>query len=379
MANIARSVESVDAATFFCLDNLQQPSVSPTILNNVDMPSGPLSKSDRQFFHYPRDAMRASAEESAADDFVVFILRMFNYDEPDRVVHQQKKITFVMAGQREEKHCINDPESPLIAGAVAAFYQNNLIRSRAGLPRLSSKVFPGITMIGTAPIFYRIPVSEELLTAVATAAYRLRLPSYRGARLRLQTQNYTCSEVSYPLSSSVIKSPSTRFASHHSPLKLRLAPFRQVDVDLKRRIGSPPNWHPTFLPFHHFSPHQFCVRSRSAWYDALVSQHKGPASDENVHPTEGHSTLDNVMESSETCYGDGRYEWRTQQAYLFHCVILTAVHCSDLSFSERGLIYDIGGSRTSRSAWLPYFNDAETSLFLVPIPYFDELLRRTFA
>ncbi|OBZ65509.1 hypothetical protein A0H81_14462 [Grifola frondosa] len=186
-------VESVDAVTFFGHEDLPQPPVSHTILNNVDMPDGSLSKSDRQFFHYLRDAIRASGEESAADDFAAFILRMFNYDEPDRVIHQQKKISFIMAGQgidattdlclitftdylllvQKDKQYVtsDDPEPQLIAEAIAAFYQNNLTRDRTGLPRLPSTVFPGITMIGTAPIFYRIPVTEELLTVVATAAY----------------------------------------------------------------------------------------------------------------------------------------------------------------------------------------------------------------
>jgi len=38
------------------------------------------------------------------------------------------------------------------------------------------------------------------------------------------------------------------------------------------------------------------------------------------------------------------------------------------------MIYDVGGSRTSRTAWLPYFEDANAILFLAPISCFDELL-----
>ncbi|OSX63793.1 hypothetical protein POSPLADRAFT_1169191 [Postia placenta MAD-698-R-SB12] len=47
--------------------------------------------------------------------------------------------------------------------------------------------------------------------------------------------------------------------------------------------------------------------------------------------------------------------------------------------TERGIakewmIYDVGGARTSRAAWLPYFEDAHAILFLAPISCFDEVL-----
>ncbi|KAL4252694.1 P-loop containing nucleoside triphosphate hydrolase [Abortiporus biennis] len=38
------------------------------------------------------------------------------------------------------------------------------------------------------------------------------------------------------------------------------------------------------------------------------------------------------------------------------------------------IIYDVGGSRTTRSAWLPYFEDAHAILFLAPISCFNEHL-----
>lgn len=37
-------------------------------------------------------------------------------------------------------------------------------------------------------------------------------------------------------------------------------------------------------------------------------------------------------------------------------------------------IYDVGGCRTSRHAWLPYFEDLTSIIFLVPISCFDEQL-----
>jgi len=58
---------------------------------------------------------------------------------------------------------------------MAAFYETNKIRRAAGLPPLHSKTFAGITMVGTAPTFYKIPVTEEILISLATAQYPLQV------------------------------------------------------------------------------------------------------------------------------------------------------------------------------------------------------------
>ena len=39
-----------------------------------------------------------TGEESLVDDFAVFLLSMFEYDEPDRLIHQRKEVSFVMCG-----------------------------------------------------------------------------------------------------------------------------------------------------------------------------------------------------------------------------------------------------------------------------------------
>ena len=65
----------------------------------------------------------------------------------------------------------DDPEPQLISNAIAAFYQNNYRRRHVGLPTLPNKLIPGITMVGTAPIFYRIPVTEALVDSLITASF----------------------------------------------------------------------------------------------------------------------------------------------------------------------------------------------------------------
>lgn len=75
---------------------------------------------------------------------------------------------------QEDKTTV-DPEPQVIAGAIATFQHNNRIRARLGEPERNSMTIPCITMTGTRPIFYLVPVTRELSEAVATAQYPLSL------------------------------------------------------------------------------------------------------------------------------------------------------------------------------------------------------------
>ncbi|KAJ7709498.1 hypothetical protein B0H17DRAFT_1190703 [Mycena rosella] len=118
---------------------------------------------------------------------------MLDYDEPERVVHQRLDIGFMMCGRKvdatpnmviiededyillvqqdKRQLSLDDAEPQLIAEAVAAYYANNRRRVAVGLAPLTSKVFAGIVMFGTGPIFYKIPISSELVTAIDRAQY----------------------------------------------------------------------------------------------------------------------------------------------------------------------------------------------------------------
>ncbi|KIJ31389.1 hypothetical protein M422DRAFT_185989 [Sphaerobolus stellatus SS14] len=195
--NIA--VVNQDVATFFGDPNLPASTIDPIILNNLDPPPGPVAKSTRLFFRYLKDAMerfpQGALTESAVDSFAAYLLGLLDYDEPDRVVHQRLEIGFVMCGSRvdakpdvcvmdenylllvqEDKRraSVDDPESQLIAEAIAAFYENNRRRSAIGLPAIQAKVFAGITMFGTAPTFYKLPITTALLDSIMTAQFPLR-------------------------------------------------------------------------------------------------------------------------------------------------------------------------------------------------------------
>src|SRR6202167_2821000 len=216
---IAFNIEVIDvnAQTFFGNAILPQLTVSPIILDNLEEPAGPLRKADMDFFAYMEDAMIIPpGEESLVDDFAAFVLKMMHYDEGHRVIHLRKEMGFEMCGQhvdaktdvcvmersgigakyllliQEDKVCKpyicvskiclpvtlskrhlsrDDPEPQLIAEAIAALYENNRARKAAGLAKLQSKTFAGITMVGTAPTFYKIPVTDEILISLATSQY----------------------------------------------------------------------------------------------------------------------------------------------------------------------------------------------------------------
>ncbi|KAG7085784.1 hypothetical protein E1B28_003325 [Marasmius oreades] len=183
-----------DMATFFGSPNLPAPTVDPIILTDLYTPSGPLTKSTRLFFRYLGDIIGSFPYSSAIVTFTSHLLGLLGYDEPDRVLHHQTEIRFIMCGARVEAKpdiCLLDsddeyillvqedkrrrstenPESQLIAGAIAAFHENDRRRSLLGLPAAQAKTFVGITIFSTVPTFYKIPITSDLLRSVRTGQF----------------------------------------------------------------------------------------------------------------------------------------------------------------------------------------------------------------
>ena len=86
------------------------------------------------------------------------------------VVDRNREIFLLV--QEDKSHLEEaDPEPQLIAEAIAAFQYNNSRLQRIGLHPIQAKTFPGITMIGSTPTFYKINVTQDLVDAVETAQY----------------------------------------------------------------------------------------------------------------------------------------------------------------------------------------------------------------
>ena len=109
-------VVDVDAGTFFGNAMLPEPIVSSVILDHLDEPAIPLSKSDMDFFAYLEDAMAIPpGEESFVDDFAAYLLKMMHYDEGRRHKHIQKEMGFEMCGERVDAKtdvCVMERSGP---------------------------------------------------------------------------------------------------------------------------------------------------------------------------------------------------------------------------------------------------------------------------
>ena len=183
-----------DAATFFERPDLPQPRIIPDVLTALD-PNDTVDDNAYELLRHMDLAMSpAPAEESAVDDFAILLLRALGYTGRGRVFRSRKDIPLVICGenshaktdvcivddneilllvQEDKRHMENsDPEPQLIAEAIAAFAANNQIRqSTLAHPPLPSKVMAGITMKGTAPTFYKIHVTTNLVTSVGGGVY----------------------------------------------------------------------------------------------------------------------------------------------------------------------------------------------------------------
>jgi len=154
-----------------------------------------LPKNARNLFSYLDLASRAKeGQESMVDDFAREILSYMDYDTIGRIIGTRHSLGFVICGEnrkaqtdvcimrrkeelllllQEDKRLENpaDPEPQVIAEAIAAFQENNKIRRNNNIAELDEMIIPCITMVGTFPRFYLVPVTMELSTCVMTAQY----------------------------------------------------------------------------------------------------------------------------------------------------------------------------------------------------------------
>ncbi|KIL66756.1 hypothetical protein M378DRAFT_9825 [Amanita muscaria Koide BX008] len=180
------TVNTVDVQTFFNVAQLPPTNVSPVILNNLDAPPPPaaLTKDEYHFFTYLERAENTLG--CCVDDLAGHILRMVDFDD---VMHRRslalkKELTFTMCGETvyaKPDYTVMDhdnyallrdavtyePQAQLIAGAIAAFVANN----RHRVHPLAQETLLGITMVGASLIFYKIPITQALITAVITGQY----------------------------------------------------------------------------------------------------------------------------------------------------------------------------------------------------------------
>ncbi|KAF8548141.1 hypothetical protein OG21DRAFT_1516623 [Imleria badia] len=142
-------------------------------------------------------AMTLGSGESVVDDFAAVLFRALGYTKRNCVACTWRDMSLFICGEfklartdvciidcdhndilllvqedkRYEEGGGGDPEAQLTAEAIAAFGINNEQRVKADLDPLEEEIMPGITMVGTTPTFYKIPVTKTLLQHVAHGTY----------------------------------------------------------------------------------------------------------------------------------------------------------------------------------------------------------------
>ncbi|KAJ7705483.1 hypothetical protein B0H17DRAFT_1166630 [Mycena rosella] len=169
--------------------------LDPNILTAPAGADGPeLSDSTARYLGYLDLATRAM-HENFGDDFARETLFLLGFSERNHILSTRFNIPLTICGKTNRSTqpgmCLlyrptlvllilaadktiashTDPESQVIAKAIAAFQFNNNKRESLGRPPLPSMTISCITMSGTRPTFYLVPVTTELSTAVATGQY----------------------------------------------------------------------------------------------------------------------------------------------------------------------------------------------------------------
>ncbi|KAG6379486.1 guanine nucleotide binding protein, alpha subunit [Boletus reticuloceps] len=210
------------------------------------------------------------------------------------------------------------------------------------------------------------------------------------------------------------------FTDRHQLLRLRLLPLRGVESDLKRLLGvkaedlleNSPQTSPKLSPR---TSTEFYVRSRN-WRSFLqASQINDSESSRRPIKHDGVSSQD-ATEVISSCKNDiialwtdrvvremlQRYRVRLEDSASFFLdnaerlatrdyepsdddIVRARLRTLDIQEYEMNVaedgdsrtwvIYDVGGSRTQRNAWLPYFDQVTAIIFLAPISCFDERLQ----
>ncbi|TFK58288.1 hypothetical protein BDN72DRAFT_966385 [Pluteus cervinus] len=209
-------IDVVDESTFFgaagsgaavpSIDGVldKNPNIPASIVENTKEPEQ-MEYEDhatRQFFQFLGNLNAGTADDTKyADEFGVFLLNLMNYNTEGREIHTKKEIEYISCGEQKKALvdvCMTDMQpvedyvrflqvnkksskdlsdvaihaasASLIAGAVAAFSLNHrLLQSASSRP--DGIVFPGLTVIGSVPIFFKIPVTQDLVMAVNTGHY----------------------------------------------------------------------------------------------------------------------------------------------------------------------------------------------------------------
>ena len=190
------SISGVAPEAFF--SSVAEPSLDHLDPNILTAPPGAedanISDAVIAYLGYLDIAISAT-QQSSIDDFAVRALDLLGFNERGTIVATRYVIPLTICGDSnqvaqtdifllhrptmvllvliEDKTLSNgtDAESQVVAEAIAAFQFNNKKREGRGLGRLATMTIPCITMNGTRPTFYLVPVTQELSNSVIGGVY----------------------------------------------------------------------------------------------------------------------------------------------------------------------------------------------------------------
>ncbi|KIK66216.1 hypothetical protein GYMLUDRAFT_928059 [Collybiopsis luxurians FD-317 M1] len=225
--------------------------------------------------------------------------------------------------------------------------------------------------------------------------------------------------------------PRLKFKEKHRLLKLRLGPLRRIQDDLERRFGATaldPQSTPvtTAAPFDDEEQPQrralkeFCINSNNGWKSAFEKIRAMRAAAREGGDAQALRRIqeidDEIAEVIAGCRDDMKSLWedltvremlsrsktRVEDSAGFFLNDVERIAVSNYEPTDDDVIrarlrtlgvqeykfifehgrtagqewrlYDVGGTRSSRAAWWPYFDDVNAIIFLAPISCFDEKL-----
>lgn len=182
-------------------------STDPTIAANF-------SRATYRFLAYLEQASRTNAGQDAPlVDLARSALQVTGFDELCTILRTRYDIPFTICGDgsrtvrtdvcpafnsmillvvQGDQTILNpfDPEPQVIVEAIATFQYNNRNRVDFGLPALDMMTIPCITMVGTRPMFYKVPSNSvtvlspvSILCSPRLSVVALRLPYIRPLRV----------------------------------------------------------------------------------------------------------------------------------------------------------------------------------------------------
>jgi len=203
------TVSSLPPTEFFSTPDPSLDGIDPAILNSPSHDENPtFSDVAAKYLGYLNLAVRAT-QESFIDNFAAETLKLLGFNERGTTVSPRYIIPLTICGDAnrvaqtdvcllhnrtlvllvlvEDKTITNmtDAEAQVVAEAIAAFQFNNRKRKEHDLDALDVMTIPCITMSGTRPTFYLVPVSSDLSNAVITGQY----PATKTQVLRCVTHN----------------------------------------------------------------------------------------------------------------------------------------------------------------------------------------------